>query len=75
MAIDLFTIPAMSDGSERTFSSRSLMITPYRGSLESDVVQYTQCTKNRLKNGMLSPQVLIRTRDGGVDDEETIHID
>jgi hypothetical protein len=41
MAIDLFTIPAMSDGPERTFSSCSLMITSHRGSLESDVVEYT----------------------------------
>jgi hypothetical protein len=74
-AIDLFTIPAMSDGPERTFSSCSLIITSHRGSLESDVVEYTQCTKNRLRNGVISPQVLTGTRDGGIDDEETIHID
>jgi hypothetical protein len=67
MAIDLFTIPAMSDGPERTFSSCSLMITSHRRSLESDVVEYTQCTRNWL--------ALIGTRDGGIDDEETIHID
>jgi hypothetical protein len=51
------------------------MITSHRGSLESDVVEYTQCTKNRLRNGVISPQVLTGTRDGGIDDEETIHID
>jgi hypothetical protein len=51
------------------------MITSHRGSLESDVVEYTQCTKNWLRNGVISPQVLTGTRDGGVDDEETIHID
>jgi hypothetical protein len=53
----------------------SLMITSHRGRLESDVVEYTQCTKNRLRNGVISPQVLTGTRDGGIDDEETIHID
>jgi hypothetical protein len=75
MAIDLFTIPAMSDGPERTFSSCSLMITSHRGSLESDVVGYTQCTKNWSRNGFISPQVLTGTMDGDIDDEETIHID
>jgi hypothetical protein len=51
------------------------MITSHRGSLESDVVEYTQCTKNWLKNGVISPQVLTGTGDGGIDDEETINID
>jgi hypothetical protein len=51
------------------------MITSHRGSLESDVVEYTQCPKNRLRNDVISPQVLTGTRDGGIDDEETIHID
>jgi hypothetical protein len=55
MAIDLFTIPAMSDEPERTFGSCSLMITSHRGSLESDVVEFTQCTKNWLKNGVITP--------------------
>jgi hypothetical protein len=75
MAIDLFTIPTMSDGLERTFSSCSLIITSHRGSLESDVVGYTQCTKNWLRNGGISPQVLTETSDGGIEDEETINID
>jgi hypothetical protein len=74
MAINLFTIPAMSNGLERTFSSCSLMITLHRGSLKSDVVKYTQCTKNWLRNGVILPQVLIGTMDGDIDDEETIHI-
>ncbi|THW73275.1 hypothetical protein D6D17_10664, partial [Aureobasidium pullulans] len=69
MAIDLFTIPAMSDEPERTFSSCSPIIFSHRGSLESDVVEYTQCTKNWLKNGVISPQVLIGTRDEAIDDE------
>jgi hypothetical protein len=75
MAIDLFTIPAMSDGLERTFSSCSLTITSHRGSLEPDVVEYTQCTKNWLRNGIVSPKVLTGTGDRGIDDEETIHVD
>jgi hypothetical protein len=50
------------------------MITSHRGSLESDVVEYTQCTKNWLRNGIISPKVLIGTGNGGIDDEETILI-
>jgi hypothetical protein len=51
------------------------MITSHRGSLESDVFEYTQCTKNWLKKGVTSPHVLTETRDGGVEDEEAITID
>ncbi|CCE34912.1 uncharacterized protein CPUR_08851 [Claviceps purpurea 20.1] len=76
MAIDLFTIPAMSDEPERTFSSCSLMITSHRGSLDSEIVEFTQCTKNWLKNGVVAPHMLIDKRDMclGVDteDEESI---
>jgi hypothetical protein len=75
MVIDLFNIPAMSGEPERTFSSCSLMITSHRGSLGSDVVEYTQCTENWLRNGVISPQVLTGTRNRGIDDEETIHVD
>jgi hypothetical protein len=76
MAIDLFTIPAMSDEPERTFSSCSLMITSHRGSLESDVVEFTQCTKNWLKNGVITPHISIRKKDDDDDDdEETTSID
>jgi hypothetical protein len=70
MAIDLFTIPAMSDEPERTFSSCSLMITSHRGSLESDIVEFTQCPKNRLKNGVITPHILIGKKDDDDDDEE-----
>jgi hypothetical protein len=70
MAIDLFTIPAMSDEPERTFSSCFLMITSHRGSLESDVVELTQCTKNWLKNGVITPHILIGKKDDDDDDEE-----
>jgi hypothetical protein len=41
LSINLFTIPAMSDEPERTFGSCSLMIRSHRGSLESDVVEFT----------------------------------
>jgi hypothetical protein len=70
MAIDLFTIPAMSDEPERTFSSCFLMITSRRGSLESDVVEFTQCTKNWLENGVITPHILIGKKDDDDDDEE-----
>ena len=60
MAIDLFTIPAMSDEPERTFSSCSLMITSHRGKLNPEIVEYTQCTKNWLRNGVITTDTLIK---------------
>jgi hypothetical protein len=35
---DLFTIPAMSDESERIFSSAGLMTTPHRGRLSARAI-------------------------------------
>jgi hypothetical protein len=70
MAIDLFTIPPMSDEPERTFSSCSPMITSHRGSFESDVVECAQCTKNWLKNDVIIPHVLIGKKDDDEDDDD-----
>jgi hypothetical protein len=62
MTIDLSTIPAISDEPERTFSSCSLMIASYRGSVKPDFVDATQCSKKWLKGGVITPQLLtIRT--------------
>jgi hypothetical protein len=46
------------------------MITSHRGSLESDIVEFTQCPKNRLKNGVITPHILIGKKDDDDDDEE-----
>lgn len=60
LALDVFTIPAMSDDPERTFSSCSLMINPHKGKLGSDSIAYAQCLKNWLDNEIVSTDVFIQ---------------
>lgn len=43
MALDILSIPAMSDEPERIFSRLGLMITPRRNRLDVDVVQASTC--------------------------------
>lgn len=78
LAIDIFTIPAMSDDPERTFSSAGLMVRPHRGSLKADTITETQCLKNWLKNeavtmAVFASQMEETTVEGsGIDEEETL---
>lgn len=53
MAIDIFTIPAMSDEPERTFSSTGLMITPHRSQLSPETINYAQCLKSWDAQGVI----------------------
>ncbi|KAH0223992.1 hypothetical protein KCV06_g10440, partial [Aureobasidium melanogenum] len=57
LAIDIFTIPAMSDDPERTFSSAGLMVRPHRGQLNDSSVTETQCLKNWLKGDVVTMAV------------------
>jgi hypothetical protein len=50
MALDLLTIPAMSDEAERLFSRLALMITNRRNQLEQLTIQATQCLFSWDKN-------------------------
>jgi hypothetical protein len=54
MARDLFTIPAMSDGPERVFSSAGGMVTKHRGRLTADAIAETQCLKSWIKQGIIT---------------------
>lgn len=54
MAIDLFTIPAMSDEPERTFSSTGLMVTPHRSRLSPEIIGQAQCLKSWQQQGIIS---------------------
>jgi hypothetical protein len=75
MATDIFTRPAMSDESERTFSSCSLMITSHRDSLKPAVVEATQCCKNWLRTGVIIPEDLIKTEEAETPDEDCMTVD
>ncbi|THV83710.1 hypothetical protein D6D27_08165 [Aureobasidium pullulans] len=57
LAVDIFTIPAMSDDPERTFSSAGLMVRPHRGLLKDDSITETQYLKNWLKGDMVTMAV------------------
>lgn len=78
LAIDIFTIPAMSDDPERTFSAAGLMVRPHRGQLKDDSVTETQCLKNWLKRDVVSMAVFASqmeeetTTTEGSDDEVEI---
>jgi len=46
MALDVFSIPAMSDEPERIFSLAGCMVIDRRNRLKADAVQAGQCLKN-----------------------------
>jgi hypothetical protein len=53
MALDIFTIPAMSDEPERSFSSSGIMVRPHRSNLEADIIGYTQCVKSWMRHNII----------------------
>ena len=58
LAIDIFTIPAMSDDPERTFSSTGLIVVLRRGLLNHTAITETQCLKNWLQWGVVTTAML-----------------
>jgi len=46
MAIDILSIPAMSDELERVFSGARRMISWERGQLDPETVEMTECLKH-----------------------------
>lgn len=53
MAIDILSIPAMSDEPERIFSRLGLMITKRRNRLDQDVIQATTCLYSWDSGGLI----------------------
>jgi len=53
MAIDLFSIPAMSLEPERIFSLAGQMVTPQRGRLKADLIGAAQCISSWEKSGVI----------------------
>jgi len=53
MAIDLFSIPAMSSEPERIFSLTGQMVTPQRGRLQADIIGAAQCISSWEKSGVI----------------------
>ncbi|OAQ60846.1 transposase-like protein [Purpureocillium lilacinum] len=53
MAIDLFSIPAMSSEPERIFSLAGQMVTAQRGRLKADLIGAAQCLSSWEKSGVI----------------------
>lgn len=56
MAYDLFSIPGMSSECERAFSAAKRLITNYRYSLKTDIIEADQCVKSWFKYGIADGQ-------------------
>lgn len=52
MAIDILSIPAMSAEAERIFSAARRQISWERARLEADVIEYSECIKSWIINGI-----------------------
>ncbi|TXB97086.1 hypothetical protein FocTR4_00012224 [Fusarium oxysporum f. sp. cubense] len=53
MAIDLFSVPAMSSEPERIFSLAGQMVTPPRKRLQADIVGAARCISSWEKSGAI----------------------
>lgn len=53
MALDHFSVPAMSTDCERAFSQAKRMVTEERNCLNDDTIEAEQCQKNWLLNGLV----------------------
>lgn len=57
LALNIFTIPAMSDEPERVFSSCGCMITPHRSTLSPKHVCCCQCLRSRSREELVTFQI------------------
>ena len=54
MAIDIFSIPAMSSEPERVFSGAKNTLSDNRASMGMDTIQATQCLKSWFRSGLFA---------------------
>jgi hAT family C-terminal dimerisation region len=54
MAIDILSIPPMSDEPERVFSAARRTISWDRGQIEPETIEMRECLKHWKKSGILS---------------------
>jgi hypothetical protein len=53
MAIDILSIPLMSDEPERVFSGARRTVTWDRGQIESEIIEMRECLKYWKRSGIL----------------------
>lgn len=57
MALDLYSIPAMSSECERVFSQTKLILTDQRNRFGNDMLEAVECQRHWLKSGILDETV------------------
>jgi hypothetical protein len=76
LALDVFSVPPMSDELERVFSEGSSVLVPRRRLLSSDVMQWLLCLKNWERSGIVElDKTLFETAVGAVTEPVTIDVD
>ena len=60
MAIDIFSIPAMSDEPERVFSGARRTITWDRAQLAPETIEKTECLKHWKRSGILNDMSVVQ---------------
>ena len=58
MAIDIYSIPAMSSEPERVFSSAKHTVSDQRNSLEAKTIELLECMKSWFRLGIFTEQDL-----------------
>jgi hypothetical protein len=53
MAIDILSIPPMSDEPERVFSGARRMVSWNRGQMEAETIEIRECLKHWKRSGIL----------------------
>jgi hypothetical protein len=74
MALDVFTIPAMSDEPERVFSSTGLMVRPHRSRLSQKIIAMSQCLRNWSRQDLVTFQIFDTMKER-LQHVETLHED
>lgn len=65
MALDIFSIPAMSSDPERTFSLSGDTVSPKRNALQAETVGAAQCLKSWDNNGVVDISKAFSVKGGG----------
>jgi len=63
MALDLFTIRAMSDEPERVFSSTGIMVRPHRSKHSVKTIAASQCLRSWSEEGIVTFQIFEKMED------------
>ena len=58
MAIDIYSIPAISSEPERVFSSAKHTLSDQRNSLEAETIELLECMKSWIRLGIFTEQDL-----------------